>query len=349
MTGAVTAPVRPTDKVLRPSLERVLATFFGRLRPITLMTRRPSAYRSSFALENVDVELSTGDSLRLVFKDLGPNALSEAGREAKPPFLLSPSREIEVYRKILGRYGISAPTCYGAVLEPARDRYWLFLERVPGVELYQVGDIEVWRAAARWLARTHATLARQATRLSLEVPLLRYDRRYYETWAHRATAALSGRSRVADATGSHLLLQWIQERHPELVSRLLDLPRTVIHGEFYPSNVLVRLEGQGASLWAIDWDMAAVGPALVDLASLSGGKWIEAERSAMTQAYWEQSTRMDGAPCSSSFDGLLASVQLCRLHLAIKWLGWSGSWTPPPQQAHDWMTEAIHLIERVDL
>jgi hypothetical protein len=313
------------------------------------MTRRSSAYQSSFALENIELEFSTGKALPVVFKDLSPAALSSAGREAKPPFLLTPSREIEVYRKILQPYGIGAPSCYGAVLDPARERYWLFLERAPGVELYQVGEIEAWERVAGWLATTHATLARDAPRLAIEVPLLRYDAGYYETWARRATAALSGRGPDAGARGRSHLLHWIRNRHQSLVSRLLDLPLTVIHGEFYAAHILVEPDGPAARVRAIDWEMAAIGPAPIDLAALSAGNWTEANRRAITRAYWEQGTASDAVLWWASFEDLIAAVELCRLHLAIQWLGWSESWTPPAQQANDWLADALHLIERVDL
>ena len=37
-----------------------------------------------------------------------------------------------------------------------RPRYWLLLEKVAGVELWQVGDFAVWEDVARWLGAFHA-------------------------------------------------------------------------------------------------------------------------------------------------------------------------------------------------
>jgi hypothetical protein len=350
VTPVASARVRPADHALRFALERALEAFFESPRPITRMIRTPSAYRSSFALENVDLEFSTGDPLRLVFKNLSPGALSSAGRTAKPPFLLDPSREIQVYRTILGPYGIGAPTCYGAVLDRVDHRYWLFLERAPGLELYQFGEVEVWRRVARWLAATHAILVRDASELAGEGSLLRYDAGYYETWARRTAAALATRSDM-DATRSSRLLTWTRERHPRLVARLLELPHTVIHGEFYAANILVQPDGPTASVRALDWETAAIGPALVDLAALTSGKWTEPERTAITHAYWEQATASEATAFVTwpSFEQFADWVELCRLHLAFQWLGWSESWTPPAHQVHDWMAEALLLIERVSL
>jgi hypothetical protein len=346
---AAPTSVRPSDQILRASLERSLSQFYRRPRTVRQVTRRPSVYRSSFALENLDVEFATGETLEVVFKDLSPGALSEEGKLAKPAFLLSPEREIEAYRKILGPYGIGAPACYGAVVEPAHDRYWLFLERVPGVELYQVGEIEVWARVARWLSAYHQTLAPHVVQLSRDVPLIQHDAGYYDTWRRRGSAALSSSGPHVDPVGSRRLLAWLPARYPRLVARLMDLPVTVIHGELYASSVLVDVIGEATSVRAVDWEIAAAGPGLVDLAALTSGDWTEARRTEIAQAYWEHSVASGTEPWAESFSELTASLDLCRLQLAIQWLGWSSAWVPPPQQTHDWMAEAIQLIERVEI
>ena len=349
MRRAAPAPVRPSDEILRSCLGRILSDFFRGPKTVSRVTRRPSMYRSSFALEDLEVEFSAGETLQVVFKDLSPGALSGDGRLAKPAFLLSPQREIEVYRKILGPNGIGAPACYGAVMDPAHDRYWLFLERAPGVELYQVGEIEVWARVARWLSVVHETLAPHVARLSRDVPLIQHDSGYYDTWRLRASAALSSSGSNSDPAGSRRLSEWLAERYPQLVARLKDLPVTIIHGELYASSVLVDVRGGAAAVRAVDWEMAAAGPRLVDLAALTSGNWAEARRAEIARAYWEQAVASGANPWAASFNEFMDSLDLCRLQLAIQWLGWSSDWVPPPHQTHDWMAEAIQLIERVEI
>lgn len=348
MTRPAPAPVRPPDRILRARLEESFSEFFRASKTINRVTRRPSLYRSSFALENLEVEFSSGETLPVVFKDLSPGSLSAAGRVAKPAFLLSPRREIDVYRKMLGPHRIGAPVCYGAVIEPVHDRYWLFLEHAPGVELYQVGEIDVWERVAGWLSAVHLRLASHAAGLSEHVPLIRYDSSYYDTWAHRVAAVLSSSGSDSAPVGSKQLLLWVGERYPRFVSRLMELQLTIIHGEFYASNILVDVRTGAASVRAVDWEMAGVGPGLVDLAALTGGKWAEDQRVQIARAYWEKALTSDANSHSASFDEFMAALDLCRLQLAIQWLGWSSDWVPPPQQTHDWMAEAIHLIERVE-
>lgn len=37
----------------------------------------------------------------------------------------------------------------------------------------------------------------------------------------------------------------------------------------------------------------------------------------------------------------------CRLHIAVQWLAWSLEWTPPAEHAHDWVSEAISVADRI--
>ena len=58
-----------TDEI-RASLAQVLARYFEFPRRIGRLTRRRSAYSSSYALENLEVELDGVDTVRLVMKDV---------------------------------------------------------------------------------------------------------------------------------------------------------------------------------------------------------------------------------------------------------------------------------------
>src|SRR5262249_12575491 len=133
--------------------------------------RRPFEYRSSAPL----VELEA-DGRRLLLKDLSRGSLTERTRAAKPEILYEPSRELEVYRTLLDGAGLGTPELAAMVDDPDRDRYWLVVEKVTGIELYQVGEIERWGEVAAWLARFHDRFADAAA----TAHLLRYDRSYFE-------------------------------------------------------------------------------------------------------------------------------------------------------------------------
>src|SRR5206468_6374082 len=124
--------------------------------------------------------------------DLSPAALLPCAQKARPEFLRAPRREIEVYRQILAGRRLGTAQYVASVADSRRGRYWLFLERVPGVALWQVGDFASWRNAARWLARLHAEVAPAAARAARPIV---YDGRFYRRWLRRARAFARDRGR----------------------------------------------------------------------------------------------------------------------------------------------------------
>ena len=329
---------------LTEALECELSGRSGEPRRVVHLTRRPSRYATSATIEDIDAHLDDGRSLRLILKDMSRDALLETARRTKPTFLYDPRREIEVYRKILAKADLGTAIRYGSAADPRRRRYWLLLEKVPGLELYQVGELELWQEVARRLAEMHDRLARHVDDRSgpSAARLLLHDRDFYLLWLRRAErfvgeAGASQRSRSA--------LAWLASRYGAIVDRLLDLPVSVIHGEFYASNVLVERRPSGIRVCPVDWEMAAVGPGLVDLAALTSGKWEEADRAAVALTYRAGLTRRDSWPPEP--EAFLAAVDHCRLHLCLQWLGWSAGWSPPAEHAQDWLAEALVLAERL--
>jgi hypothetical protein len=86
---------------LRAALEEALATHDGKPVAVTGLERRPCKYRTSFALEELEVTLADGRTVQLMFKNLSRTSLDEDALLVKPAFLHDPAREIEVYRDLL--------------------------------------------------------------------------------------------------------------------------------------------------------------------------------------------------------------------------------------------------------
>jgi hypothetical protein len=190
--------------------------------------------------------------------------------------------------------------------------------------------------AARWLARLHLRFAGEGDTLVRSAPLLRYDAAFLRLWVERAEAFQSARLRP-DAWES------VVAGYDRAVERLIRLPTTLIHGEFYASNILVQETEEGSRIRPVDWETAAVGPGLIDLAALTSGAWTERERKEMAAAY-HGTLLAEGGP-GLPFDELLVALDDCRLHLAIRWLGWAPDWSPPPENAHDWLAESISILD----
>lgn len=330
--------LEPTDDRLIAALDGVLATHFGRRREIVSLVRELAPYRSSTYLEELVLELDAGTRLELVFKDPGRQAGN--ARQVKPDFVLDPQREIETYRTVLRHERLGTPTFYGAAIDPLRDQYWFFLERIPGTRLKELGEFGTWLSAARWVAGLHAEYGPQVEELKTKSHLLNYDRTYLEQWIGRARHVSGGTAATARQ------IETLAQCYDTLIERLAALPVTLIHGEFYPSNILVRDTVAGASVSPVDWEMAAVGPALLDLAAFTSGGWSPAKALALSRAYYEAA-----APAFklSSFDEFMTALDACRLFLAVQWLGWSTDWQPPPEHDFDWLTAALRLARRLGL
>jgi hypothetical protein len=324
----------PSSSVSTEALRAALQLSLGH--SIADVCRTPSVYTSTFPLENVFVRTDEGAELTLVLKDISPMHVGHI----KPAFVFDPRREIETYRSILANRGLGTARCYAAVADPSNERYWLVLEKVQGAELYQVGDLAVWQAAARWLARLHVTLASEAPSFAATTPLLHHTAAFYRRWPARAVAHARTPEQLATLT-------WLAERHDRIVDLLVGLPATVIHGEYYASNIVVQALDGDIRVCPIDWEMAALGPGVMDLAALTAGSWSKTARLALTDAYRDAVTSLGGHVLPD--DEFRTALDCCRLQIALQWLGWSPAWQPPLAHAHDWLAEAFAAAKRLSL
>jgi aminoglycoside phosphotransferase (APT) family kinase protein len=126
------------------------------------------------------------------------------------------------------------------------------------------------------------------------------------------------------------------------VEEQLALPRTVIHGDFNAANVLVQARRDAPPrVAAVDWELAAAGSGLVDLATLVSGSFTAGERDRLVDAY-------AGVAGVRAFSR--RQLALARLHVALRWLGWAPpGWVAPPGQRHDWLADARVLVEELGL
>ncbi len=338
-------------KELKEALEGTLSHCVRGGRRVARVECRPSPYQTSFPLAELSVFLDDGTHLDLLLKDLAAESLTEAARSVKPAFLHRAGREIAVYQTLLAPRGIG-PVLHGALDDPARNRQWLFLERVAGVELFQVGDEGVWAETARWLGRFHAEFQGEPglALLADQGPLLRYDAALLGRWLERArTFASRSGVRVAPTVE---LLERLGECHPQVVSRILESGETLVHGEFYPSNVLIKTSGPEVVVVPVDWELAGVGSGLLDLAALVAGGWPEEEKARLALAYREAFQEAGGEPVAggepfAGRDEFLESLDCARLQIAIQWMGWAPDWSPPPEHVQDWIREAERLLTRL--
>lgn len=356
MTRAVDTQTRcmvETDE-LRRALQRELDNIYGAPKRIVELVRRASPYSSSYTMEELDVRLEDAGALQLMFKNLSWQAIIEDARHVKPQLIYDPLREIETYRRILAPARLSTPAFYGAHADADASCYWLFIERIEGRKMRHVGEFDVWLEVARWLARMHSRFAGEVDSLARRQPhLLNYGSDFYRLWMRRARSLLSHREatekgpRQATETEAAESIEQIAARYEKVVARLVSLPATFVHGDFFASNILVE-EGAGKlRVCPVDWEMAGTGTGLIDLAALTAGSWEAEQRNALEMAYYHALTPHDRWPPTR--DEFLDALDCCRLHMAVQLLGWAAKWSPPQDEAQDWLGEARRLMRKLRL
>jgi hypothetical protein len=342
VTDTSTVPIDAiADEVLTRAIEEALSDR-GSPHAVVRLQRIRSQYATSFMLEEVTADLDDGSRLDLMLKNLSASDMTPAAKRAKPAFLLDPEREIEVYRSVLAPHKFG-PLLYAASADARTRVYWLLIEKFHGRELYQCGDLDAWIAAARWLSDMHqrlgvANLNRSGDRFIM------YDRTFYRTWMQRAERFFLKEDRNVSPT-RRAALRWLSDRYKTVVDRLLELPLHMIHGEFYPSNVLVTEADGGWRVCPIDWEAAAFGPGLIDVAALTLGRWRDDERHQMIAGYIEAAG--DNPPFTIA--EAVEIVDYCQIHLSVQWLGWFGRRRPPAAHASDWLSEALIRAERLGI
>jgi hypothetical protein len=308
--------------------------------PPAVVNRRPFSYGTSFPLEAVEIRHQDGTRESLIAKRIDWSRLGQQARLAKPSWLFDPVREPLVYERVLPDGEPGPPRLYGWI-PLAEGGSLLFVERIEGPVLWQSGDAGVWEEVARWLARNQV---RVDVRTDGDVPLVDCDEAHLMEWLGRGRESLanSGSRRRRRA------LERLFDAYQNAITLLLGLPRAFLHNEFFASNVLLSANADRPRIAAIDWELAGVGPALVDVAALSVGRWSGGTSPRLDEAYREA---LPAGHRLALDDARFASgMHACRLLLSVRALvpelrGWSA----PREHRHDWLREGLEAADSLQL
>lgn len=313
-------PADEATRLMRKTLEAGLSEDAGRPVRIRDLRREFLSSSSSFRTERLRASLADGRSLRIFFKDLDPARQMTKARTVRPLDLEPSLRELRMYQSVLSPERLGTLRLYASRWDPDAGIYWMFLEDGGRVVLHNFLDMPRWTAAARWAARFHAATRDLSETQALFLP--RYDRAHYERCAQRV------REILPDLEGAERdLVSRGLERYGERIAWLSELPRCVIHGQFFGKNIILRRRpGRAAradsDIVVIDWETAALGPRAFDLVSLTSGKWTTDERRAMCAAYLATYEAATGQGIDAqAFRDELAGVAL---YQALEWLAWWG-------------------------
>ncbi len=226
--------------------------------------------------------------------------------------------EAMIYRDVVSQLPFSHIKYFGdySISQSNSHDVCLVLEYLEnGIQLKHV-EPEIFSDAAEWIARFHQFYENKNPG-SVRV----LDEHHYMSLVDH-TLSLVG--------NMNYQLQWFRDMcfyFRDNIYVLTETPQTVIHGEFYGKNILVKSD----SIYAIDWETAAIGPAEIDLAALMDGK-DERRIGFAIDSY--KKTRWGKSEIPSTFSKRLL---MANLYYQFHWIK---DWQIGSVELENWMSDA---------
>jgi hypothetical protein len=198
--------------------------------------------------------------------------------------------EADAYRLAVKPCSLSAPRSFGFFTDEHSGATWLMLEYVAGsCRLPKSLEPGAIGRAAQWLGSFHRFHDQRAAGRPKQ--LNRHDQATLAACVERALrGSVPLRSRYP----------WLERLAAEYLSVFRDLflrRPTVIHGEFYPKNILMR----DRTVFPVDWERAAIFAGEIDLAALTEGHWDPEDVLLAIESYaasrWGRDVPEDYAEC----------------------------------------------------
>lgn len=319
------------------SLEAGLSRYRGRSVRIRDLQRDASSRSSSFRTERLRVT-TEGDeqTLHVYFKDLHPEHQVTRSWALRRADRMPSGRELQMYESVLSPDRFGTLAFYGSRWEPEHSRCWLFVEDVGQQMLQGEKGVAAWADACRWAARFHVATRNLPAAQTAFLPV--YDEGHYR----RCAAHVEEMVRRLDPAEGEVVRRGL-DYFAERIEWLGMLPRCVIHGQFFGKNVMLRPPPAAHRIAVIDWETAALGPAVFDLASISSGKWTAEQRLVMWRAYHDQYQAETGEPLE--WDRFLREFVATAVFHALDWLGFWSQHPEPSRRFPKFLRELDALLD----
>lgn len=288
-----------------------------------ILSRTVSEHEGTFPAEIIKCRLSNKKKITLRLK-------YAFRKKEKKLYIQRDGIEYEgnIYSQLLEHIPLTTVRYYGNEFIKKSKEYCLVLEYLDDCyKIKQVGP-KAFSKAAEWIASFHILFESNC------LPFVRvYDENYYRSWADKIEISMQKLNKK---------FYWVQNLfnyYRENINILTASPQTVIHGEFYGKNVLIR----DGIIYPIDWETAAYGPAEIDVACLMEGK-DEVRAKLAIEGY--KTTRWHNKnDIPELFEKRLL---MARLYFTFRWLA---EWTMKEDEIEAWLrTEgygnALRLLAR---
>jgi hypothetical protein len=184
--------------------------------------------------------------------------------------------EARIYQDVIRHLQLSTVRYYGCFNLSESNEICMVLEYLTDSKRLKDSYVHEGKVkAAAWIANLH-TLCENKALPAVKV----YDKNYYCQWV---TIALD---KNPDFKSHFPWITEVSNYFLEEIDHLTKAPQTLIHGEYYSVNILIRDD----IIYPIDWESAAIGPGEIDLATLIDRKeegLVRAIIEGYTTARWE--------------------------------------------------------------
>ena len=182
-------------------------------------------------------------------------------------------REIALYENLGNMMPLNMPRMYFGIADETSDLAVVLLEEIEGISKAGLSVVDEWsltkseaRLALRELSGMHSrwwgdeSLGGHSWLLPVDCDRRRNEYHTYEqAWKRlrdvMEPALSASEMRICDRLSGFL---------PTLLSELKRMPMTLCHGDYHPGNLLWDELGDPSTVWAVDWQESAIGPAIQD-------------------------------------------------------------------------------------
>lgn len=301
--------------------------------PVEQVTIVPFPHLGSYFCATVSITHVDGTSHEMFFKDLS------LPFRAKDDVSGRRDRELHVYEDLLAGGRLGTAELIHTHRDPEADRCWLFLERLEGTTIEDPND-ELGLEAAAWLGQLQSHFLPHVERLSRDEYLVQHNAAFFSAQLDRAKHEVAASVPSSADTFAKLF-----GSYDAVIELLADQPCNLVHGGYIPWHVIVNRSLDPVRVMAIDWELAAVGSPLYDLAYFTDGAEIGAQ-DRMYAAYRSAAIE-NGVPVVS--DGEMRRIMdAFRLHRTVEWLSHSVAREFSEKKVAKLIARAARLMEMVD-
>ena len=295
----------PDDHVLSLNISRLLGDSDINSDSILILERSPLDHHSTFPSEIVTCRTAQKHLVLLCKYSCGQTVRDAALRY-----------ESQIYSEVINGLPLSHIHCYGSFQFQDKEvsRFCIVLDYLGDAGLLKQLGPEAWSWASCWI---HAFHRYNECRQHPGARVLEND--HYEELANHT------RSLLALLPGRYNWLMDLCQWFKDQLELLTAAPQTLIHGEYYGKNILVR----GETVYPIDWETTAIGPGIIDLACLVDGK-PESLATAAAETY----LAMEGKEAQEQFRRRLLAAQV---YLRLRWIK---EWKLEPSGLERWLASA---------